>query len=135
MSAFWKALTHGSSINQLMITVIFLTTLMPAHYHLHHLDSTDATVHEHAFDLHFITASVDQSHHDEDTSIFAATPDVIVKKGSFDIYPYLLLTIILVLLTVFHRAIIRPDNKNIILKRHCPYFSPPLRAPPRHSLL
>lgn len=130
MSLFRKLLMHGRSINQLLIAVILLTALMPAHYHLHHLDSTEAAVHEHAFDLHFINANVDQSHHDEDTSIFAATPDVIVKKGSFDIYPYLLLTVILVLLTVFHRPVIRPDNYSINFKRRHPYFSPPLRAPP-----
>ena len=130
MNLFRKMSARGRSINQLLITVILMTALMPAHYHLHHIDSADAAVHEHAFDLHFITTNADQSHHDEDTSIFAATPDVIIKKASFDNYPYLLLTVILILLTVLHRDFIRPLNNNTIFTRQHPYLSPPLRAPP-----
>ena len=107
-----------------------LATLLPAHYHLHHINDADPAVHEHAVDLHLITANVDHSHHDKDTSIFAATPDVIVKKTAGDDSPYLLLTLLLVLLCVFDRIVIRFRYSDTRLQFHQPYFSPPLRAPP-----
>jgi len=123
---------HDRSIGSLLIAVILFTALMPAHYHLHHVHVADANTHEHehAIDLHLITANVDQSHHDETTSVFSATPDVIVKKGSFDIFPYLLLTVALVLLTLFQLASRFFGESSSRYKQRCLYFSPPLRAPP-----
>lgn len=115
-----------------MIAVILLTTLMPAHYHLHHVHNTSDTVNHHAIDLHFVTADTDQSHHDEYTSIFAATPDVIVKKGGSDMHLLLLLTLILLSLPMFKRIGIGPCHYIAGFKQHHPYLSPPLRAPPVH---
>jgi hypothetical protein len=132
MSAIRTARVHDRSIGSLLIVVILFTALVPAHYHLHHVHVADANAHEHehAIDLHLITANVDQSHHDQTTSIFSATPDVIIKKGSFDIFPYLLLAISLVLLTLYQRTVRRSDENTSRHKQRCPYFSPPLRAPP-----
>ena len=123
---------NDRAISSLLIAVILFTALVPAHYHLHHVHVADANTHEHehAIDLHLLTANVDQSHHDETTSIFSATPDVIVKKGSFDVFPYLLLTLTLLLLTLYHRTRVRPRESSIGGKLRFPYFSPPLRAPP-----
>jgi hypothetical protein len=72
-----------------------------------------------------------QSHHDEHTSIFAATPDVIAKKGKSDFSIDIPLAILLVLILAQHnQSRIRPDQRGQCLKLYYPYFSPPLRAPP-----
>lgn len=120
------------SINRLLIVSVLFSTLMPAHYHVHHLHDVgaDAHDHDHAIDLHFIAADVDQSHHDEDTSIFATTPDVIVKKLNIDVPTHLLLTILLILVTVIYRVSIRHKHENDGLYQKQAYFTPPLRAPP-----
>lgn len=133
MNSPWKTIIYCRSISWLLVTAILFTALLPAHYHLHHLYSTDSTNHGHAIDLHLITDNVDQSHHDEDTSIFAATPDVITKKDNSEITSFVLLAILLVLLPVLNKRIrIRPGYFDLTLKQHYPYFSPPLRAPPAH---
>ena len=123
---------HDKAIGSLLIAVILFTALVPAHYHLHHVHVADANTHEHehAIDLHLITANVDQSHHDETTSVFSATPDVIVKKGSFDLFPYLLLTVALALLSLYQLASRRFGESTSRYKPRCLYFSPPSRAPP-----
>ena len=107
---------------------------MPAHYHLHHLHPTGAGAHEHehAIDLHLLNNDTDRSHHEEDTSIFAATPDVIVKKGSLEVHPYLLLVVMMIVLTVFRSVSVRPGTRKTSLRQLYHYFSPPLRAPPLH---
>ncbi|UCB54490.1 MAG: hypothetical protein JSW45_11195 [Thiotrichales bacterium] len=130
MGTFWKPGIIGRSINLLLIGVILFTTLMPAHYHLHHIHDTDGETHDHAIDLHFVTTNTDQSHHDEETSIFAATPDVIVKKINSDITPFVLLTVLLVLLAVLYRVSMLHEHGNASHRPHHPYFTPPLRAPP-----
>ena len=132
MSAIRTALVHDRTISSLLVAVILFTALVPAHYHLHHVHAADANTHEHehAIDLHLITANVDQSHHDDTTSIFSATPDVIVKKGSFDFFPYLLMTVALVLLALFQLASRRFGESASRFKQRCLYLSPPSRAPP-----
>jgi hypothetical protein len=132
MSAIRTARVHDRAIGSLLIAVILFTALVPAHYHLHHVHVADANTHEHehAIDLHLITANADHSHHDQTTSIFSATPDVIIKKGSFDIFPYLLLTLALILLALFQLCSRRFDESTSRHKQRCTYFSPPLRAPP-----
>ncbi len=120
------------SISLLLIAALLLSTVIPAHYHLHHIHSNDPASHEHIIDLHLVTDTIGQSHHDEDTSVFAATPDVIVKKGHYDAAPFLLMAITLVLLTVFNRIAARSACSHTRPWRQAAYFSPPLRAPPRH---
>ena len=131
MRSLWKTLSSRRSVAKLLIVAVFLTTLMPAHYHLHHIHSAESTAHEHAIDLHVIADTVEQSHHDENTSVFAATPDVIVKKSSIDIHPYMLLTILLVLLAIFDRVRIHFRRSDSNPVHHYPFLTPPLRAPPQ----
>ena len=130
MGKFWKPVVITRSVNLLLIGVILFTTLMPAHYHLHHIHDTDSGTHDHAIDLHFVTANADQSHHDEETSIFNATPDAIVKKISSDISPFVLLTVLLVLLAILYRISMRHEHGYADHRPRHPYFTPPLRAPP-----
>ncbi|NNL06336.1 MAG: hypothetical protein HKO86_01330 [Gammaproteobacteria bacterium] len=105
--------------------------LLPAHYHLHHLDSIDSAAHAHAIDLHVITDEQALTHHDEGTSIFSATPDGIVKKVSPVVLPGLLLVFSLLILSVCHYRIrcwsVRDDPNP---DRWYPFFTPLLRAPP-----
>jgi hypothetical protein len=118
------------SISWLLVVAVLGITLLPAHYHLHHLHSDDATAHTHTIDLHVIADKADQSHHD-DASIFSATPDVVVKKTNPEFSPYIILAILLVLLPTYTNLLrIKADHGDLGLKRLYPYFSPLLRAPP-----
>ena len=131
MSLLWKLLISRKSISWQLVAVLLFVTLLPAHYHLHHIDSTELAAHTHTIDLHLIADGVGQSHHDEDTSIFAATPDVIAKKGKPELSVYIPLAILLVLLMVGNNPTrLRPEQTDSARTQHRPYFSPPLRAPP-----
>jgi hypothetical protein len=131
MLAFYKLLTHRKSISWHLIAVLLFVTLLPAHYHLHHHESAELATHAHSIDLHLISDDKGQSHHDEDTSIFAATPDVIAKKDKPDFSVYIPLAILLVLILARNNQNrIRPDQSNQRPEPHYPYFSPLLRAPP-----
>jgi hypothetical protein len=131
MRASWKSQTQRESISWQLIAVLLFVTLLPAHYHLHHHDSVETAAHAHSIDLHLISDGAGQSHHDEDTSIFAATPDVIAKKDKSDIPVYIPLSILLVLILVHkNQNSIRHDQSDQCREPHYPYFSPPLRAPP-----
>lgn len=131
MRALWKLLIKRKSISWQLIAVLLFVTLIPAHYHLHHHDRAELAAHTHSIDLHLISDDAGQSHHDEDTSIFAATPDVIAKKGIPELSIYVPLAILLVLLLAHHnQARYSYEQKDPDRKQHNPYFSPPLRAPP-----
>ena len=131
MLAFYKLLTHRKSISLQLTAVLLFVTLLPAHYHLHHHESVGRAAHAHSIDLHLISDDRGQSHHDEDTSIFSATPDAIAKQGKPDFPIDIPLAILLVLILAHNnRNRIRPDQNDQCLKPHYPYFSPPLRAPP-----
>ena len=131
MRAYWKLLIQRESISWQLIAVLLFVTLLPAHYHLHHHDSAEPAAHTHSIDLHLISDNMGQSHHDEDTSIFAATPDVIAKKGKPELSVYIPLAILLVLLMAGNNPTrLRPEQTDSARTQHHPYFSPPLRAPP-----
>ena len=130
MRVLQTARTNSRVINSLLIAVVLFVALVPAHYHLHHLGDADADLHEHAIDLHLITANADQSHHDEDTSIFSATPDVIVKKASHDLSAIVIVALLLLLLAVSYRLSTGHGSRITGLNQRHPYFTPPLRAPP-----
>jgi len=131
MCSSWKLLITRKSISWQLIAVLLFITLLPAHYHLHHHDSVELAAHTHSIDLHFIADDAGQSHHDEDTSIFAATPDVIAKKDNPELSFYIPLVILLVLvLAKNNQSRIRPEQSGPGLIQHYLYFSPPLRAPP-----
>ena len=131
MRTSWKLLIQRESISWQLIAVLLFVTLLPAHYHLHHHDSAEPAAHAHSIDLHLISDNMGQSHHDEDTSIFAATPDVIAKKGKPDLSVYIPLAILLILILANNNQVrLRPEQTDSARKQHHPYFSPPLRAPP-----
>ena len=126
-----KRITTYRSIGWVLIAALLSVLLFPAHYHLHHIDSTDSSVHAHAVDLHVITGKQALSHHDEGTSIFEAAPDGIVKKVSPVFLPGLLVVFSLVMLAVCHDRIrYRPVKDDPNPDRLHPFFVPPLRAPP-----
>ena len=130
MRSSWKTIINRKSTGWLLVIAVLGTALVPAHYHLHHLHSDDATTHAHTIDLHVIADKADLSHHD-DAGTFSATPDVVVKKTNPEFSPYIILAILLVLLPSCNNLVrIRADYGDLGLKQLYPYFSPLLRAPP-----
>jgi hypothetical protein len=139
MNAWRNIIIRNKTISWLLVVSVLLITLMPAHYHLNHLFSDSSsehghsTDHAHVVDFHFIADETDQSHHGEDTTVFTANPDGIVKKANPEFFPFILLVILLVLLPILNKRIrICLDYCNLSLKQSCQHFSPPLRAPPLH---
>ncbi len=136
MSAERKSVNIHKALSWLLIASILLVTFLPAHYHLHHLydDNTfnvAATAHTHVIDLHVLSDDIGQSHHSDEATSIAVTPDGIRKNSHPDFFPFILLTILLLLVHTLSKRI------NILLchittghKKHHPYFTPLLRAPP-----
>jgi hypothetical protein len=128
----WQKITECKSICWLVVAAILLITLMPAHYHLHHLVQTGTTTHEHATDLHFAMNKADQAHHDENTYSFAAVPDGITKKTASAFIIFTFFTILLALLPFLNFRTARLQNYGgTSLKKNIYHFYPPLRAPPQ----
>ena len=138
MNLFGKTAINYKSISWLLVVAILLVTILPAHYHLHHLHGDDmhsatAGVPAHVIDLHLLTDSTGQSHHNEDVTSIAASPDGIVKKSNPVFAPFIFLAIMLVLFLFLNKQIkIRIDYKYINLKQSYPHFTPLLRAPPQY---
>jgi len=133
MHSWWKKKTISRSISWVLVAALLSMLLLPAHYHLHHLDSADSAGHAHAIDLHLLSDPQSLSHHDEGTSIFAASPDVIVKKDSQEYSPYLLpLVLLSILVIALYRVSTRSTRDDPGPKQYYPFFSPPLRAPPQY---
>jgi hypothetical protein len=140
MDKWRKQIITYKSINWLLVALILLLTLLPAHYHLHHLHDDDShrtevhgynQGHDHAIDLHLLTNKTGQSHHDEDAINITASPDGIVKKSNPAFSPFALLVIVLALLPVsISRFRLFSDRNNTNLRHSYLHFSPPLRAPP-----
>jgi len=106
---------------------------MPAHYHLNHLFNGNSTDHDHVIDYHLIVDKTDQSLHGEYTAVFTANPDGIIKKSKPEFFPFILLAILLVLITIHNKRIsIRLECSNVSLKQRYQFLIPPLRAPPLH---
>ena len=125
-----KLANNYKSINWILIAAILVATFLPAHYHLHHLSNTDATTHAHVIDLHLVTDTTEQSHHDGDTTSFKAVPDEGVKSSSL-FTPFILLALLLIVVPInVIRINVRPEFLNNHLKRTYPHFTPLLRAPP-----
>ena len=133
-----KLAIRYKSISWLLIATILLVTLLPAHYHLHHLYndetfSSAATTHEHVIDLHVLTEKTGQSHHHDDATVIAASPDGVVKKSNPDFSPFILLAIVLLLLPALNKRLnMQLNYKSTNLKPRYPHFTPLLRAPPLH---
>jgi len=121
------------STNWLLVVAILLISLVPAHYHLHHICGTESTNQIQTIDLHLTSDTVVQSHHGEDTTIITSTPDTLVQDTSSSPTLLALLTVFLILLVLTNlRVSIRSNFGNIVLKQVLYYFAPPLRAPPQH---
>ena len=131
MKPLLNLIISHKTINWLLVVSVLLITLMPAHYHLSHLFSSDPTGHDHVVDFHLIADKTDQSHHGEETTDFTANPDGIVKKNNPEFFPFILLTILLFLLPILNNRIrTHRDFNDVNLKHSYHHFSPPLRAPP-----
>jgi len=126
----------NQSISWLLIATVLLVTLLPAHYHLHHVYENDefssaATLHEHVIDLHVLTEKSGQHHHDDAVTSIEASPDGIVKKSGSDYFPFILLAISLLLLFSINRQLVLScHSARINFKQHYSYLTPLLRAPP-----
>ena len=136
MSATGKLVITHKSVSWLLIATILLVTLLPAHYHLHHqhnddISSSTTAIHEHVIDLHVLTEKTGQSHHDDEATIIAASPDGMVKKNNPDFFPFILLAMALLLLPALNKRInIQLNYRSTDLNQPYPHFSPLLRAPP-----
>jgi hypothetical protein len=127
----WRKISGYKSTCWLLVAAIILITLLPAHYHLHHLTHSDSATHAHTTDLHLLMKAVDQSHHDENTQSFSAVPDGITKKTDSAFFPLIFIVICLALLLPLIFRINRLlDYSTIGLKKIHYHLSPPLRAPP-----
>lgn len=127
----WRKITEYKIICWLLITAVLLVTLLPAHYHLHHLIHSGSASHEHSTDLHFVMNKADQSHHEDNAHSYAAVPDGITKKAAsaFIIFTFLIISLALISFLNF-RINRRPNYGTPGLRKTCYYFYPPLRAPP-----
>ena len=138
MNTDCKLLISHKPVSWFLIATILLVTLLPAHYHLHHLYndetlSSAATTHKHAIDLHVLTEETGQSHHNDEVTIFAASPDGILKKSTPDFSPFILLVIVLLLQPVLSKQkSLQLNYRSTNLKQRYPHFTPLLRAPPLH---
>ncbi len=136
MNADGKSVITYKSISWLLIATILLVVFLPAHYHLHHLYNDDvfssaATRHEHVIDLHILSEKTGHSHHDDEATIIAISPDGIVKKSSPDFSPFIMLAVVLLLLPALNKRINMPLNyRSTAAKPSYPHFTPLLRAPP-----
>ena len=137
MSADCELVITHKSISWLLIATILLVVFLPAHYHLHHHNddvlSSATTTHTHIIDLHVLTEKAGQSHHHDEATIIAITPDGMVKKSNPEFSPFILLSIVLLLLPALNNRIkLQLNYRSTHLKQSYPHFTPLLRAPPLH---
>jgi len=131
MNTWRKQIIYYKSISWLLVAAFLLFTLLPAHYHLHHLFSGNSVTNTQVIDLHLITDKAGQSHHDKDAKILTTAPDRMVKKDNPELFPLILLVVSLILLPLIYcRSGHHLGFSNIRLKQFYYHFSPPLRAPP-----
>ena len=131
MHPAWLKMIHYRPISWVLVIALSLTMLMPAHYHLHHINDIDTAEHDHVLDLHLITDRHGHAHHDEDTSIIAATPDVIVKTDKSLVVLFVPLGLVLLLLLILADKVgLRYRHHGVRQVLQYRYYSPPLRAPP-----
>jgi len=127
----WRyiALKHRSVCWFTAATVLFLA-VFPTHFHLHHLSDATAAHHAHEIVVHAMTDSMEQAHHAE-AHIIKAAPDALSERLNGDPMSPLLLVFLLVCVALLsNRAIARPPDQSLSLRRTYAHFAPPLRAPP-----
>lgn len=130
----WRKLTKRyESISWMLIAAILLVTLVPVHYHLHHLFSADASKHAHVVDIHLLADATDSDHHDNDDHSFSATPDGVLKTKNSVLPPFFLIAVLLVFLPILANTTrFQPYYPDSGLKRNYRYLFSLLRAPPLH---
>lgn len=99
-----KQTVSNKPVNWLLIFAVFVAALIPAHYHLHHLDSTGSSAHGHNIDLHLLSDNEGKLHHDIDATSFTAVPDDAVKSKSI-ITPIISLALVLAVLPVIQKQV------------------------------
>jgi len=133
MTALRKLAIKYKTAYWVLVAAILLISLVPAHYHLHHICGTESTNQIQTIDFHLTSGTVDHSHHDVDTTIIKSTPDSRVQDSNSIQTLVALLTVFLILLVLVNLRIrIRTHFDNIALKQILYYLSPPLRAPPQY---
>ena len=128
-------LKSRKSISWILIATVLALVLIPAHYHLHHIDSDASSVtsksHNHVIDLHVLSEVSGSHHHDEELMSIAVSPDGIYKKSEPYSMVVILLAISFLLLSSLNGQINLPLlTKSIKLKQRYLHFKPLLRAPP-----
>jgi len=129
----WRTMTHQyKSISWLLAAAILLLTVLPAHLHLHHVDTAANQSHEYVIDWHFIADDIATDHH-ENVTLLPAAPDGLIKK--LGDHPLLATVLILLIVFVLPTAI-RTLQLRLSNHHHVPAsfytIAPPLRAPPLH---
>lgn len=133
MEILRKLTKQYKSLTWLMIFTILAATLLPVHFHKHHVQIEDLSHHEHAFDMHFTHEKSDLSHHDENLQTLTASPDGLIKKVTTLFTTMIMLALLLALLPIVtSRHLLHTGFDIVSLKRNYLRFSPPLRAPPSH---
>ncbi|MFV1993076.1 MAG: hypothetical protein ACC635_04160 [Acidiferrobacterales bacterium] len=136
MSAWRKQIKNYKSISWLLVAAMLLVTVLPAHYHLHHLVSDTSAAHSHATDSHLSTDKLAQSHHNDGAIIINAAPNGLLSKwdgeiNKLDITPLVTLVSFLALFSFLNIKLnSRPNQATAFYKQIFYRLSPPLRAPP-----
>ncbi len=136
MSAWRKQISNYKSVSWLLVAAILLVSVLPAHYHLHHLIGNTSATHSHATDLHLSADKLAQSHHNDGATIINAAPNGLLSKwdgeiNKPDITPLVILVAFFTLFSIFSiKRIFRPDQATSFYKQILYRVSPPLRAPP-----
>ena len=133
MNRLRKLALKYRSAHWLLVAAILLISLIPAHYHLHHICGTEVTSQIQSIDLHLLSDADEQSHHGIDTTVITISPDTLVKDTDSSNVLLALLTVFLLLLVLLHlHSMLRfsLDKKN--LNQLFYYLTPPLRAPPQY---
>jgi len=122
----------------LLVASLLLLTLLPAHFHLHHISDDDSIAHSHAVDLHIITDKSSHTHNSttEGDSITIVSPSpegLLIEKIGSVASVFLLLFFVIVLFSFNVNANRNHPGQYYTTYpptlRHS-YVSPPLRAPP-----
>ena len=128
----WRKLHQSHKLlSVLLMASILMVTLLPVHFHLHHISDDYSADHSHAVDLHIIGAKSSHTHDDGHTTIVTPSPERVVEKTGSIIVPFVFLIFILLVILFSSNKLRVQRNQNITSTINSyRYFSPPLRAPP-----
>lgn len=132
---YWRKNRHAlRPLLWSLLCVVLFTTIVPSHYHLHHIQDHDNTPHSHVVDLHILGDTIMHSDGGDSTTILTAAPDSMVKaKYSDGAAPLLVALLLLFTISLSRfRTFFSVFPRSSRIRRHLFYYSPPLRAPPLH---